>query len=241
MTVPGQTFVRGHGLDSEWRGKIAVTGNSATPSVDGSLEAVRGSLNVLGKDFVIRRGTISFPTGSPGEAWIDLLAEYVASDITAQATFTGRLSSPHLQLTSTPQLPQDEILARVLFNTDASHITTAQGLQLALAAQTMAGGGPGVLDRLRNAVGLDRLSIGNGAANETPGVTINRTSQSTAGPALSGGKYIAPGVFVGAEQGAGTASSRAKVEVDLFSHVTGYSSVGANKSNRVGLDWRMDY
>jgi translocation and assembly module TamB len=246
VTVPGQTFLRGHGLDSEWRGKIGVSGNSTAPSVDGGLEAVRGTLSVLGKDFTIRRGTVRFPTGSPSDAWIDILAEYVASDITAQATFTGSLSAPRLQLSSTPSLPQDEILARVLFNTDASHITTAQGLQLAFAAQTLASGGPGVLDRLRNTLGLDRLSLANGTANgptggTTAGGTTSGTAQSTAGPVLSGGKYIAPGVFVGAEQGADTASSRAKVEVDLLPHVTGSSSVGASNSNRLGLDWRTDY
>src|SRR4029077_18095478 len=58
---------------------------------------------------------------------------------------------------------------------------------------------------------------------------------------VSGGKYVAPGVFVGAEQGTSLQSSRAKVEVDLLPHVTGYSSMGADGSNRVGLDWVLDY
>ena len=57
MNVPGQAFVRGHGLDSEWRGKLVVTGTSNAPSIGGGLNVVRGSLNLLGKNFVIRRGT----------------------------------------------------------------------------------------------------------------------------------------------------------------------------------------
>jgi translocation and assembly module TamB len=235
MNVPGQAFVRGHGLDSEWRGKLVVTGTSNAPSIGGGLNAVRGSLNLLGKDFVIRRGTIRFPTGSFEEPWVDLMAEYTADGLTAQATLTGSLAAPHLALTSTPQLPQDEILSRVLFGTDAGHLTASQGLQLAFAARAMASGGPGLLDRLRSKLGLDRLDIGSG------GNIGGASSENAATPTVSGGKYVAPGVFVGAEQGTSLQSSRAKVEVDLLPHVTGYSSMGADGSNRVGLDWRMDY
>jgi translocation and assembly module TamB len=189
----------------------------------------------LGKDFVIRRGTIRFPTGSFEEPWVDLMAEYTADGLTAQATLTGSLAAPHLALTSTPELPQDEILSRVLFGTDAGHLTASQGLQLAFAARAMASGGPGLLDRLRSKLGLDRLDIGSGGDIGTA------NSQNAATPTVSGGKYVAPGVFVGAEQGTSLQSSRAKVEVDLLPHVTGYSSMGADGSNRVGLDWRMDY
>ena len=103
MNVPGQAFVRGHGLDSEWRGKLVVTGTSSAPSIAGGLNVVRGSLNLLGKNFVIRRGTIRFPTGSFDEPWVDLMAEYTANGLTAQATLTGSLAAPHLALTSTPR------------------------------------------------------------------------------------------------------------------------------------------
>jgi translocation and assembly module TamB len=56
---------------------------------------------------------------------------------------------------------------------------------------------------------------------------------------VTGGKYVAPGVFVGVEQGASAQSSRAKVEVDIMRGLTGYSSVGT--TSQVGLDWRLDY
>jgi len=121
----------------------------------------------------------------------------------------------------------------VLFGSDAGHITPSQGLQLALAAKSLASGGPGVLDQLRGTLGLDRLDIGSGSngGNDT----------STGTPTVSGGKYVAPGVYVGVEQGASVQSSRAQVEVDIVPNVTGYSSVGASSSSRVGVDWRMDY
>jgi translocation and assembly module TamB len=237
VTAPGQVFVRGHGLNSEWRGKVTVTGTTAAQSIGGSLTAVRGTFNLLGKDFVIQRGTIRFPTGSFEEAWLDLVATYSSAGITAEVTLTGSLTAPKLALTSTPELPQDQILARVLFGTDAGHITTSQGLQLAFAARTLASGQPGMLDQLRSTLGLDRLDIGSGSN----GATSSTSTSASSLPTVSGGKYIAPGVYVGVEQGTTAQSSRAKVEVDLLPHVTGYSSVGADSSNRVGFDWRMDY
>jgi len=245
---------RPHGLDSEWRGKITITGNAARPDFTGGLQVVRGNLNLLGRDFRIQRGVINFPTGKVSEPRIDLLAEYAASDIRAQVHMTGSPTAPHLQLTSTPALPQDEILAHVLFGRDNSQITPAEGVQLAVAARNLAQGGPGLLDRLRTSLGLDRLALGSSSstqANTTiaqptlAGVSPSQQntasgSETATSPTVSGGKYVAPGVFVGVEQGATSQSSRAKVEVEITHNITGYSSVG-NTSSQVGVNWRYDY
>jgi translocation and assembly module TamB len=242
VTIPGQTFLRGHGLESEWRGKITVTGDSTRPEIGGRLQTVRGTMDLLGKSFVIRRGIISFPTGRITEPQLDVLAEHTATDIVAQAALTGSPTSPNLVLSSTPQLPQDEVLSRVLFGRETSRITAAQGAQLALAANNLASGGPGILDRLRIATGLDRLDVGSASANPAapaPTSLSSTSSSSDTGPTVSGGKYIAPGVFVGVEQGTTANTSRAKVEVDITRGLTGYSSVGT--SSQIGLDWRMDY
>jgi len=245
---------RPHGLDSEWRGKITITGDAARPDLAGGLQVVRGNLNLLGRDFRIQRGTINFPTGKVSEPRIDLLAEYAASDIRAQVHMTGSPTAPHLQLTSTPQLPQDEVLAHVLFGRDNSQITPAEGVQLAVAARNLAQGGPGLLDRLRTSLGLDRLDFGsssslpaNTSISQPTVAGVSPSQQNTASgsdtstsPTVSGGKYVAPGVFVGVEQGATTQSSRAKVEVEITHNITGYSSVG-NSSSQIGVNWRYDY
>src|SRR5262249_58935285 len=89
IAVPGQTFVRGHGLDSEWRGKITITGDAARPNFAGGLQVVRGNLNLLGRNFRIQRGIINFPTGKVSEPRLDVLADYAASDITPQGEMRG--------------------------------------------------------------------------------------------------------------------------------------------------------
>ena len=177
VDMPGNIFVRGHGLDSEWRGKLTITGTSAAPAISGSLEQIKGSVDVLGKTFTITRGVITFDGSAKLDPVLDIVAEASTADITAQVHIGGFASAPTLTLTSTPPVPQDEILARVLFGKNAGQITPAQGLQLAYAAASLANGGPDVIEKLRRATGLDRLALGSDADSNALGPPqVNRNT-----------------------------------------------------------------
>src|SRR5439155_1838212 len=75
VDMPGNIFVRGHGLDSEWRGKLTITGTSAAPAISGSLEQIKGSVDVLGKTFTITRGVITFDGSAKLDPVLDIVAE----------------------------------------------------------------------------------------------------------------------------------------------------------------------
>lgn len=228
---PGQTFVRGRGLTSEWRGDLKIAGTSAAPSITGEFEVVNGTFDTLGKTFTVEQGVLRFDGGVL--PYVDMTAQVQAADVTAEIVIQGPPTKPDIKLTSTPTLPQDEVLSRVLFGTGIGQITPAQGLQLAQAAATLAGGGPGVLDRLRNAAGLDRLSVGDNP--NTPG-------GGAAGTTVSGGKYVAPGIFVGAEQGLSGTSTRAKVEVEITPNITVKATAGAaTEASSLGVQYKLDY
>ncbi len=231
VTLPGPVFVRGRGVDSEWRGRFTASGTSAAPQLVGGLTAIRGTVDVLGKTFTVQRGVIDF-AGSLSDPRLDIEAQVQTADITAQALIGGTVTTPTFKLTSQPQLPQDEVLARVLFGRGVGQITPAEGLQLAQAAASLAGGGPGVLDRLRNLTGLDRLSVQNNPA-AAPGAKGTT--------ALSGGKYVANGVYVGVNQDISTGQTRAEVQVELTPSLSVDSKVGATSSTSLGLTWRKDY
>lgn len=116
----------------------------------------------------------------------------------------------------------------MLFSREAGQLTAAQGLQLAQAAAALAGGGPGVFDRLRGTFGLDRLDVGSGSGTQ-------------ANPTLSAGKYISDGVFVGVDQSL-SGESRARVEVEVLPNITVETEVGNRGGGAgIGLNWRMDY
>ena len=75
---------------------------------------------------------------------------------------SGPASQPTFAITSTPSLPQDEILARVLFQRASGNLSAFQALELANAAATLSGSGD-AFEGLRRSLGVDNLNISTGA------------------------------------------------------------------------------
>ena len=270
VEIPGQVFVRGRGLDSEWRGRIAASGTSAAPRLEGKLEIVRGTFDFLGKTAQLSRGTITFLGGNRIDPDINIEARIPSTSITGIVQITGTATQPSIKLSSQPELPQDEILARVLFGSSISQLSPAEAVSIAQGAAALAGGGdPGVLDRFRSGLGLDRLTLGgaNSSANSpfnslnapqgtTPAgipsafptagvgsapVGSSGSASSPTGTAVSAGKYVASGVYVGVTQGLGAGSSSVDVQIDVTRHITVDTTTGQETGTGIGLNWKLDY
>jgi translocation and assembly module TamB len=225
IALPGQVFVRGRGLDSEWAGSVTITGTAANPQVQGSIEPVRGSFDFLGRRFVLDTGRI----GIQGlqDITIDLTASYQRPDFRALILVSGTPARPEITLHSDPELPQDEILARVLFNKSTGGLSIGEAAQLASAAAALASGEPGVMDNLRTTAGLDRLTLG--SSQEGGGLGT-----------VEAGRNINKNVYVGVEQGASAAVSTV-VEVSITDNLKLRSTTSAEGSNQVGARWEWDY
>jgi translocation and assembly module TamB len=270
VDLPGQVFVRGRGLDSEWRGQLTVTGTTAAPVIAGKLEVVRGTYDFLGRTATLSSGRITFLGGKQINPEIAIEARATSNDIVAIVRITGTATQPRIQISSQPELPQDEILARLLFGTSISRISAAQGLELAQAAAALAGGGdPGILDRIRSGLGLDRLSLGSAANNSFSNIGVPSLSTpqgvpsafptagigasasplgATTGPAgasaaaVTAGKYVANGVYVGVSQGIGAGSSSVDVQIDVTRHISIDTTAGGQTAGTgVGVNWKLDY
>ena len=242
--VPGRVFVRGRGLDSEWRGRLKIAGTSAAPQIVGALGIQRGTFDFLGKTFRITTGRLTLDGSARLDPVLDIVAEVVSGDVTAQVLVRGPVSAPTIALTSNPVMPQDEILARVLFNRSVGQITAAEGIQVAQAAAALAGGGPGVLDRLRGRLGLDRLVFGSapaGSASSNLNPAAGGSATASGSAALSGGKYVTEGVYVGATQGLTPQSSKVTVEIEVRPHVTVQTDVSQAGGTGIGLNYKYDY
>lgn len=241
--VPGRTFVRGRGLDSEWQGDIQVKGSSSAPEITGALNVLHGTFSFFGKDMQLQRGTVTFTGGHKIEPMIDVLAETTTSDATFDVGASGTPDALKIKLSSNPAMPQDEILSHLMFGREMTSLTPAEGVQLAQAAATLSSGGPGILDKVRHKLGLDVLNIG--SMNDNDSMRPSPRTDSTGGSGgmgdtgVSGGKYIANGVYVGAEQGV-NGETRSKVQVEVLPHVNVESSAGT-RSESVGVNWKTDY
>jgi translocation and assembly module TamB len=77
-----------------------------------------------------------------------------------RVSISGSASQPEIAFDSTPSLPEEEILARLLFGGSISNLSATDALQLGAALASLRGGsGMDPINRLRESVGLDRLRI----------------------------------------------------------------------------------
>jgi translocation and assembly module TamB len=240
IEAPRNVFVRGRGLDAELGGTLAIGGTVATPQVDGALELRRGDLTIIGRRLTFDRGRLAWTGALMPE--LALRASSQGVGITAIVEVTGPPTSPQIVFSSTPELPQDEVLARLLFDRPLRDLSPFEIAQIAAAAAGetgLAGGGSaGVLDRLRQGLGLDRLAVGSG----TDGATRRSTAEDRGGPTVEAGRYVADGVYVGVRQGTQPGSSRVGVRVDLTPRLKLEAETGdRDAGNRVGLSYQWEW
>ncbi|USI74411.1 translocation/assembly module TamB domain-containing protein [Sphingomonas morindae] len=182
-----QIFVQGMGLDSEWSTDMRVGGTTGAPVVTGKLQVVRGSYSFAGRRLTLAdTSTVTFH-GPLLDPELNITADTTVQGVTASINIGGTAQRPRITFTSTPTLPQDEVLSRLLFGTSVTSLTPTQALQLAAALNSLRGSGGGGLNplgKLRGASGLDNLSVL--GADKTTG----------RGTALSAGKYISNNIYV---------------------------------------------
>ena len=217
VEAPGQIFVRGHGLDAELAGRLHVGGTSAAPVVSGAFDMRRGTFDLAGISLTFTKGRVGFNGTGVGhkiDPTLDFTAQSVVNSTVAMLNVGGYASAPKITLSSTPPLPQDQVLALILFGQDTKSLSALQIAQVAAALASLTGSGGGGFDPLgtvRKSLGLDRLSVGNGADG---------------GASVEAGKYVARGVYVGAKQATSGGGSQAEVQIDLTRRLKLVTTVG---------------
>jgi len=242
--APGQIFVRGHGLDAELAGRLHVGGTSAAPQVSGGFDLRRGTFSLAGTTLRFSRGRVGFDgTGVNNriDPTLDFQADTTAGNVTASLKVGGYADAPKITLSSNPELPQDEVLARLLFGQSLKQLSPFQIAAIAGALADLSGVGGGVdpLSRVRKGLGLDRLSLGSSATGN--------------GASVEAGRYVAQGVYVGAKQGT-SGGTQAQVQVDLTRRLKLQTTIGTgggtpatgitpdnDPGSSVGLKYQFEY
>ena len=82
---------------------------------------------------------------------------------------TGPANDPSFTFSANPALPQDEVLARLIFQQGTTDLSPLQIAQLAEAAASLAGvgGSTGLLENLRSQIGVDDIDIKTTADGQT--------------------------------------------------------------------------
>ncbi|MEQ8445501.1 MAG: translocation/assembly module TamB domain-containing protein [Pelagibacterium sp.] len=225
ISAPNQVFIRGRGLDAEVGGAVQINGNVANIQPVGGLELIRGRLSILGQRIDFDEGTVTLIGDL--DPFINLVARTEGSDITVIVTVSGRASSPEVTFSSDPMLPQDEVLARLIFDRGVGELSPLQLAQLAAAAAELAGGGSGsgsLLGSLREAAGLDDLDI---------------VTDSEGNVGVRAGAYIDDNIYLGVEAGAG--ESRVTIDLDITEQLRARGTTSTTGNSGIGLFYEQDY
>ncbi|MDG5749002.1 translocation/assembly module TamB domain-containing protein [Qipengyuania sp. XHP0207] len=159
-TASSRIDVDGMGLESEWGADIILRGTTDDPRIGGRAEVVRGDYTFAGTRFELTRGRIDFDENQPIDPRLDIRAETDRDGLTVEVTVRGSATQPEIAFSSNPALPEEEILARLLFGGSVTSLSATDALQLGAAVASLrGGGGMDPINQLRSAIGLDRLRI----------------------------------------------------------------------------------
>jgi translocation and assembly module TamB len=138
----------------------------------------------------------------------------------------GVVSSLAVAISSSPSLPEDEILSRLLFGRALTKILALQALQIAAAVNTLAGGGgAGIVSRLRDKFGLDDLDVSTSDTGET-GVRV--------------GKYITQNIYSDVTVDS-AGNSEINLNLSVTPSVTARGTLKSDGNSGLGLFFEKDY
>ena len=226
LDAPNQVFIRGRGLDVEVGGSVRLTGPVDNIQPVGAFRLNRGRLSILGQRLTFTEGEVTLVGDL--DPYLRLVARIDGDDgLTAFVIVSGRASEIDVEFTSQPQLPQDEVLARILFKRSIGELSPLQIARLAVAAAELAGGGSGnsLVGSLRDRAGLADLDI---------------VTDANGNVAVQAGRYIQDNIYLGVQAGA-DGNTRVTVNLDITNDIKAKASTGIDGESSVGVFYEGDY
>lgn len=224
ISAPNRVFVRGRGLDSELGGTLFLRGTTADVIPSGEFSLIRGRLDLLGRRFTLSEGFARLQ--GRFVPFIQLVASTSANGLLARIILSGEADALDIAFESVPELPDEEVLARLLFGQELGRLSAFQAAQLASAVATLAGrGGDGIVGNLRRGFGLDDLDI---------------SSDTQGNAALRVGKYLTENVYTDITVDS-TGRSEVSINLDLSPSVTVRGRTDSSGRSGVGVFFERDY
>lgn len=228
--APGNLQVEGLGMQSVWSARLKIGGDVTSPAFTGTANLIRGDYDFAGKRFDLREGRLTFHGQTPVNPTLDIRAVADVSSLNATITVTGSSLRPIINFSSVPAMPQEELLAQILFGTSVTNLSAPEAIQLASAVAAFQGGNSGLdpINSLRRAIGLSRLRIL--PANTTTG---QKTS-------IAAGKNITRNLYVELiTDGQGYSATTIEFQITRWlSLISSVSTIGRQSLNaRISKDY----
>ncbi|WP_254684975.1 translocation/assembly module TamB domain-containing protein [Tateyamaria omphalii] len=190
----------------------------------GQFDLIRGRLSILAQRFILDEGRVTLQ--GRFEPILLFVVETDTSTGTARIIVDGPADDPDVRFEATPEAPEDQVLAQIIFGRDISQLSAFQALQLASAVASLAGaGGEGIVSQLRGSFGLDDLDV----ASDEDGNT-----------AVRAGRYLSENVYTDVTVG-GADGPEVSLNIDLTPNITARGSVSGDGNTGIGIFIERDY
>ncbi len=217
-------FVRGRGLDSEFGGSLRITGDTTNVVPIGAFDIIRGRLDILGNRLDIEEATVSIQ--GTFDPTLNIRATTDADEVLIAVLVQGPATNPEISFLSEPELPQEEVLSRLIFGRGIETLSAIQAAQLALAVRTLAGqGGEGIVGSIRSNTGLADLDV---------------TTDEDGNAAVRAGAYLSEDLYTDVTIGSG-GETILNLNLDLSPRVTLKGSTSNTGETSVGIFFERDY
>jgi translocation and assembly module TamB len=243
----GSSFhLYGQGLDATLGGSVRVrSDNGAPPTATGSIEVVKGEYTAYGQQLQVTQGRINFagPVDNPGLN-ITATRPNLPTGIEVGVTISGSARRPLVKLSSTPAMPDTEILSWLVLGQPLDQVGASDIGLLQTAAAALLGPGDGMplQTRLAHAVGLDSISV------QSASSSTGTSSTNGAATAASGGvqstivtlsKRLSANTLVTFSRGLDGVSSIFTIQHQLTRHLSVQTQTGTE--NAVDLFYTFEF
>jgi autotransporter translocation and assembly factor TamB len=232
VEIPRNTWVQGSSTAIEVRGTMHATKALQAPFIlDGTVETLRGFATFFGKKFVVEEGKAVFPGTEEINPYLDVWVTHAVAGYVVSIQVSGRAQQPTLALSSTPELPQADIVSLLVIGKTTDRLTSSEQNSLASqAAQQMIGGAAAseLEKALGKPLGLDTVDVEAGKEVGTGRVSV--------------GRYVTQDLFLSYEREfGGEHSNTIGVEYSINRRLKLKGSGSDTGESAVDLLWRHDY
>ena len=221
----GKIGLSGYGVNASMALDSTLSGPFNAPVLGGSASITRGRFDILSKRFTFGDSRVTF-SDDISQSRLALLAVRETNDITAKLSVSGTISRPDIALSTESDLPEDEVLSRILFGRSPSQLSTFETARLAAAlAQLSGGSGFNLLGGVQGSLGLDTLDIGQNIGGNTQ---------------LTTGKYLSENVYVEVKSSVEGAPGLG-IEWTPRNNISVEAETTPGDTQRLAVQWKKDF
>ena len=158
IKIPNNSWVKGKGVNAEIFGDLKIEKvYDRKHIISGTIETIRGQYTAFGRLFKVETGTLNFPSTSDLNPLLDINASYSISDKRILIALTGKAENPKLNLSSSPPMPETDIISYLVFGTSRDNLGTNQRDVASELASNLAIGE--IAEIIGSKFGLDVLTV----------------------------------------------------------------------------------